>query len=152
MDTLDPATAPDGSRVTFTGTITGIKPRSTRQDNPWAEITVTRGGDLLTCDILPADYRDLTDPLVLDSVVTATGTVGDYGDYRKIRITALHTDALPTPGQSAEEFLTQNHLTEVWRQPAPTAQDFVAHHDATPFTSADYDTQLNLLAGAGTEA
>lgn len=148
MSTLDPATAPDGTRVTFTGTITGIKPYSTGQDNPWAEITITHGRDLLTCHIFPADYRDLTAPLVLDSVVTVNGIVSDYRGDRKICIYTIHTDALPTPGQSAEEFLTQNHLTEVWRQPAPTAQDFVAHHDATPFTSADYDTQLNLLASA----
>lgn len=55
--------------------------------------------------------------------------------------------------QSPAEFLAANGLTDAWTRPAPTAQQFVAAHDPnTPWTPADYDTELNLALNAtGTE-
>lgn len=52
------ATVPDGTRVRLAGTVTAIDPHITRQDNPWATVTLAASDGDVTVQVLPAAYRD----------------------------------------------------------------------------------------------
>ncbi|MDI5970271.1 DNA polymerase III subunit alpha [Streptomyces sp. SL13] len=64
---------PDGTALTAGGLLTGIRPRTTRRGDPYAEATLEDLTGSVTCVVLPAAYRQAGAALAEDAVVLVTG-------------------------------------------------------------------------------
>jgi DNA polymerase III alpha subunit len=73
------AATPDGTQLVFTGRITTVDPRITRQENPWAVITMTTQHGELPVEVLPLHYLQHRELLVVGATITATVRVSQYG-------------------------------------------------------------------------